>query len=279
MLGTLGLPAGGRSSLIPCPRQYTWLHSRTPPNWINSTMQLTRPPLVIGRNEPCFCGSGERFRRCCGSSQPDRKPPMGIVVEENFLGADDCAAILDVARARGSSRLKLMDEKNSTAETVVRRYDDNRITQRVDMSGHQAMLDEPVLRAIRSRIEPAMNCRVEWFEEPHILQYEPGGFYACHADSENLDKSSNLWERVLDRDVSLLLYLDDEYEGGELEFANFDYTLRPRAGMLVFFPSDSRYRHAALPVTAGMRHAIVSWMSLHGVEKLRSIPSDATRLP
>lgn len=241
-------------------------------------MQLTRPPFIIGRNDPCFCGSGARFRRCCGSSQPGRKPPKGIYVEENALTTQECAAILEIARQQGSSRLKLIDIENSTPEKVVRRYDDNRITQRVDMSGHQDILDEPVLRFIKSHIEPSMSCQVEWFEEPHILQYEPGGFYASHADSETLQPSGNLWERVLDRDVSMLLYLDDDYEGGELAFPNFDYTLRPRAGMLVFFPSDSRFRHAALPVTQGVRHAIVSWVSLQGVEKLRAMPKDATRL-
>lgn len=244
----------------------------------HSSMQLTRPPLVIGRNEPCFCGSGERFRRCCGSSQPDRKPPAGVVVEEDFLTASECGTIVAVARQQNSERLKLLDRDNSTAQKVVRRYDDNRITRTVDMTEHQRMLDEPALRAIKTRIEPQMDCRIDWFEQPHILQYEPGGFYSCHADSESLNESSNLWERVLDRDVSMLLYLDDDYEGGELVFPNFDFTLRPRSGMLVFFPSDSRYRHAALPVTAGMRHAIVSWMSLEGVEKLRAMPESATRL-
>lgn len=241
-------------------------------------MQLTRQPFVIGRNDPCSCGSGERFRRCCGSSLQERPPPQGVHVEENFLTAQACADILALARERVGARLKIVDTENSTPDTVVRRYDANRVTLRIDMSAYQSALDEPVLRAIRSRIEPALQCRVDWFEEPQLLHYEPGSFYACHADSECLNDAGTLWERVLDRDVSVLLYLDDAYEGGELAFPNFNYRLRPRPGTLVYFPSDSRYRHTALPVTAGQRHAIVSWLSLRGVAKLRAMPEDATAL-
>jgi predicted 2-oxoglutarate/Fe(II)-dependent dioxygenase YbiX len=48
--------------------------------------------------------------------------------------------------------------------------------------------------------------------------------------------------------------------------------------MLVYFPSDNRYLHTALPVTKGTRHAIVSWISQHGVEKLRPPPEDVVQL-
>ena len=233
-------------------------------------MLPTRTPFLIGRNEPCFCGSGKRFRHCCGSSQPDRALPHGIVVEESFLSAEECGEILAVANERTTNRLELVDREKTTRDELVRTYDDKRITERVDMSGHQHLLDDPIKRAIATRVEPTMDCKVEWMEEPHILKYEPGSFYATHADSENLNPDSNLWEKILDRDVSMLLYLDDDYEGGELEFPNFNFKMRPRAGMLVYFPSDSRYRHSALAVTSGTRHAIVTWMSLEGVEKVRT---------
>ena len=57
------------------------------------------------------------------------------------------------------------------------------------------------------------------------------------------------WKRVVDRDVSLLIYLTEEFQGGEILFNNFQYRLKPRAGMVVYFPSDHRYVHTALPVT------------------------------
>ena len=28
-----------------------------------------KPALKMGRNQPCFCGSGKKYKRCCGASQ------------------------------------------------------------------------------------------------------------------------------------------------------------------------------------------------------------------
>lgn len=74
---------------------------------------------------------------------------------------------------------------------------------------------------------------------------------------------------AVDRDISLLLCLNDEYEGGELHFKRLSWTLRPRAGMLVRFPSDVRYEHMAKLVTKGYRYTIVSWAAATGVERVQ----------
>ena len=98
--------------------------------------------------------------------------------------------------------------------------------------------------------------------------------------SVEITADDNVIGRVKTRVVNdeLQLYLDDDYEGGELEFPNFNFKMRPRAGMLVYFPSDSRYRHSALAVTSGTRHAIVTWMSLEGVEKVRTAMPEKSSL-
>jgi tetratricopeptide (TPR) repeat protein len=31
----------------------------------------------IGRNEPCPCGSGKKYKKCCLSGQPEKRPPSG----------------------------------------------------------------------------------------------------------------------------------------------------------------------------------------------------------
>jgi predicted 2-oxoglutarate/Fe(II)-dependent dioxygenase YbiX len=98
-----------------------------------------------------------------------------------------------------------------------------------------------------------------WFIGPQILRYQTGGHYALHADSDHWSASQGAWVKGLDRDISLLLYLNDDFTGGELAFPVFNYTYRPRAGDLVFFPSDFRYRHQAQLVQSGVRYAIASW--------------------
>jgi predicted 2-oxoglutarate/Fe(II)-dependent dioxygenase YbiX len=236
---------------------------------------MTRPRFEHARNAPCFCGSGEKFRRCCGSLSPDRQPPHGVVVKENYLSRDQCRKLLDIIEKQGSGWLKVMDLEKTTRETTVNKVDENRVTELVDMEEHQGMLNDLVANLIIEEIEPGTGTRIEWFEEPQILKYKPGGFYASHADSESYDNQLDAWVKVLDRDWSLLLYLNDEYEGGEIRFNKFNFEVKPKAGTLIYFPADGRYMHTALPVTSGVRYALVSWMSQEGVEKIRA-PSEYT---
>jgi len=35
--------------------------------------QLFRNPPKVGRNEPCPCGSGKKFKKCCLTSEPNKK--------------------------------------------------------------------------------------------------------------------------------------------------------------------------------------------------------------
>ena len=71
-----------------------------------------------------------------------------------------------------------------------------------------------------------------------------------------------------DRDLSLLLYLNEDYSGGGLTFTNFHCHFRPRTGDLLVFPSDNRYEQQAEVVQAGVRYAIASWAAVSGRRRL-----------
>ena len=83
-----------------------------------------------------------------------------------------------------------------------------------------------------------------------IVRYKRGDHYVDHYDGNT----------SLGRHISCLLYLNDDFEGGELYFNNFDITIKPEPGMLVLFPSNFAYRHEARPVTKGTKYAFVTWL-------------------
>jgi predicted 2-oxoglutarate/Fe(II)-dependent dioxygenase YbiX len=218
-----------------------------------------------GRNEPCFCGSGERFKHCCGNKSPDRSPPHGIGIAPEFLSPQECRAFVELADGLEGDRFKVLDRARNMEPTP----DDTRVCDRVILGDSQHVLDDVVARAFEERIIPR-TFDIEWYEQPQLLRYAPGGYYVYHSDA--YDYEDGRWRKAADRDISLLLYINDEYTGGELEFNSFSYTLRPRAGMLVWFPSDFRYLHMAKLVTSGRRYAIVSWAAASGVERVRPEP-------
>lgn len=59
---------------------------------------------------------------------------------------------------------------------------------------------------------------------------------------------------------------------GTFVFPNLCVRLRPKAGMLVAFPSDHRFLHGVEPVTSGERYAIAGWAAALGVPKVGPRP-------
>jgi hypothetical protein len=89
-----------------------------------------------------------------------------------------------------------------------------------------------------------------WHENYQLLKYSPGEYYQAHYDGAT----------DIARCVSALCYLNDDYEGGELEFTNFNVKIKPLPGMLILFPSNYAYRHVAHPIKSGTKYSLVTWI-------------------
>lgn len=89
-----------------------------------------------------------------------------------------------------------------------------------------------------------------YHEGYNMLRYKGGQQYKAHADGTTADG----------RAVSAIIYLNNDYEGGEVEFVNFGVKIKPEPGMLLLFPSNYPYTHIAHPVISGTKYAIVTWM-------------------
>lgn len=89
-----------------------------------------------------------------------------------------------------------------------------------------------------------------WFEGHNILKYQFGQEYKQHYDGST----------YLGRHISAILYLNDNYDGGELEFPKFNIKIKPQKGMLMLFPSNFAYSHIAHPIKDGTKYALVTWM-------------------
>jgi hypothetical protein len=82
----------------------------------------------------------------------------------------------------------------------------------------------------------------------HLLRYDETGHLPAHQD-----------QGISSRVLSVLLYLNDDYEGGEIEFRHSGIKFKPEAGSVLFFPSNFLYVHEVYPVTRGPRYALPNW--------------------
>jgi predicted 2-oxoglutarate/Fe(II)-dependent dioxygenase YbiX len=92
------------------------------------------------------------------------------------------------------------------------------------------------------------NCKITKGEHLRIGRYYEQGHYKPHCDSSD---SSRI--------LSGVLYLNDDYEGGELLFNHLDLKIKPNKGDLILFPSNYVFTHESLPVTKGTKYIALSW--------------------
>ena len=87
-----------------------------------------------------------------------------------------------------------------------------------------------------------------------INKYSEGGFMSRHCD--NIHHSHG--QQYGYPQVTALLYLNDNYEGGTFRVA--DKTVYPERGSAVIFPSNFMFPHEAKVVTKGTRWSVVTWL-------------------
>lgn len=90
-----------------------------------------------------------------------------------------------------------------------------------------------------------------WHSRLELLKYGPGHFFDNHIDSVP----------GIPRTVSVVYYLNDDYEGGEINFHRFGLKIKPKANSLIVFPSNYVYNHSAEAVTSGIKVAVASFLS------------------
>ncbi len=237
-----------------------------------SGRDFMRPTFAPQRLEPCFCGSGRRFRSCCGSLDADRDPPHGAFRQPGFLDRDTCRAWIEYLATRPGTALGVLGLDRDESR-LVEQSTPTRVTDCVSAGELRAAVNDAVRLAYTTVIPQATGRTFAWFERPQVLRYEPGGWYSIHADSENPVPGKRFWTKHIDRDYSLLIYLNEDFEGGGLELVNFHYRYQPRTGDLLFFPADNRYLHQALPVKSGVRWVVVSWAAFADEPKVHDEPT------
>ena len=230
------------------------------------------PDFQPAGNDSCYCGSNKFFTDCCGSTEAIRPPPYGLFMFENYLDAAFVKDLTAFADQRDGQRLMVINNQESTPDNIVKVEDQRRVAERVDLGERRHEINQLIKSVFVDLADKCFGRTLDWFESPELMRYREGGYYIKHADSQNMDMANRTWSKVIDRDLSLLLYLNDGYEGGELSFYKLNYQIRPRAGAAVLFPSDHRFLHQAETVKKGVRYAIVSWASVKGIEKVAQKP-------
>ena len=107
---------------------------------------------------------------------------------------------------------------------------------------------ETNLKKCLTHYESLYNFKMDYMEAINFIRYKPGQHFAVHAD-HGFSYTCTL---------SSVMYLNDDYEGGELWFPYLNINFKPQAGDIVLFPSTYIYAHSSLKVKSGVKYSAVT---------------------
>ena len=152
------------------------------------------------------------------------------------------------ALLRGNTRItKLVDWDITINE-------DNTHWPRVEVDSNYSHSHESaykILEMIDKPYKKALDIWADTFDRPKpsyisknycIRKYKTGADMVAHIDR-------NLANPEATMDWTALIYLNDNYEGGDLVFPDYDIKIKTKAGSIIFFPTD--VMHSVEKITEG----------------------------
>ena len=176
-----------------------------------------------------------------------------IIEQENFLSIDECNALIEHARPQLF--------KTTTMGKVIDGY---RVAE-----GAWLSKDIPEVSKLRNMVSEYISMPLENMEGTHIVKYEIGGEYKTHHDFFHPGENYFAGEvkRGGQRAKSALVYLNDDFTGGETDFPKVSTTIKPKSGKIVVWTNlnpdgslDYNSLHAGLPVLTGTKYIAVIWI-------------------
>ena len=108
----------------------------------------------------------------------------------------------------------------------------------------------------------------------HLVKWDmmKGFSMSAHSDSETPSGKPALVASFYQYNITSLSYLTDDYLGGELDFPEFNLTLKPKAGDMLLFPS--RYRHRILELKSSHRYTMPMFFQFDVEDTVEAIEAE-----
>ncbi len=176
-----------------------------------------------------------------------------IILEREFIAEEQAQALKEIY----DTYREFSTNKDYSGNPVVHFYD----VLRRSPAGASVM--HMVARRVLATVAGAFPMiRPLYVESVFVAAMGPGGLHLRHADNCR-PIGEGRWEpnHTPQRDMSALVYLNGDFDGGEIYFPVRDVVVKPEACLLIGFPSGETHEHEVLPVQAGYRYSFPVWMT------------------
>jgi len=186
------------------------------------------------------------------------RPRVGVIA--GFLPGGICKWLIERARPRLAPA---MIAEPGAGRTVASRGRTNTVA-------YMPLLNSDVIvQLVRARIAAALDVPSTHLEAPNVLHYQVGQIFETHYDFMDpalpgyAQELASLGQRV----ATFLVYLDQDFDGGETAFPELDWRFRGSTGDAVFFWNvrpdgavEPKLAHAGAPPTRGEKWLLSQWV-------------------
>jgi hypothetical protein len=175
---------------------------------------------------------------------------FNAIVKDDLLSKEDCQYLVDTVIA-----LDLW-------ESAGHKFWDNRITNYYSILQHDKRAAEIMLDAnIKCGNIIRNNYAIPevYSDTLQVVRWFPGMEQPPHADDMTNTDVTGLEHRAF----GSIVYLNDNYNGGNTYYPNFDISITPKAGTLAIHPGDPEHLHGVTKIEDGMRYTIASFWTLN----------------
>lgn len=185
-----------------------------------------------------------------------------VAVIENFIPKVFCEWVIDRARPKlEAARVK--DPKQGGSRQVDYRSNSG--------AGFSLIESDLILQMINGRIADAIRIPLSHQEPTNVLHYQPGEEYRPHFDFITpSEQHARELQTTGQRSTTFLIYLNDDFEGGETEFPRLDWRFKGKAGDALMFwnltptgEPDPSTQHAGLAPTRGEKWLFSKWVRVN----------------
>lgn len=154
---------------------------------------------------------------------------------DNILTPKECDIIIELGKARGVETSPVLSYGTESTTQINDKYRNSKHTWFNDN-------DHPIIKEIAEYTSKISGLPLENQEATQVAYYNAGGKFDAHYDAcvyEDKSFCDKINNNAGQRKMTLLIYLNDDFEGGETEFTVLNLKIKPKKGKgILFYDTD-----------------------------------------
>ena len=176
-----------------------------------------------------------------------------ISITENFLTEEEATYLISVAESVNQSTWRTQGENSPEVENFDFWDDKNLFMHKLpDFDRELVLRLEERAHRLYEETYGLENLGVRYVSINIIHRFSPGHSMEPHQDRGPHYTNNDIMH-------GFVIYINDDYLGGEIYYPKKDISIKPKARSLVIHPGTEEYTHGVKEVQSGIRYTLTSF--------------------